>query len=956
MGDYREYRPKDMAAAILKVPNHSTIVDAEAQIDDTHGVAAVTVSATGTADNRTLHFRFTGLRGRDGDTAADEYDGVSDFPANGITGVIYIDTSTNVSYRWTGSGYVPIAMPLSMRGAANGLASLDQNGKVPSGQLPSYVDDVLEYANAASFPSGGESGKIYVALDSNIAYRWSGSSYVEISKSLALGETESTAYRGDRGREAYDHAQLRGSGFASGLYKIGTNSEGHVTSAERVSKGDITALGIPAQDTTYPDATQSAHGLMSAADKAKLDSVEEGANAYSLPEMSPTTRGGAKLEENGGLVLRDEKLGIGSLVQESDGTVHGGLAQVTARGHAEQVQTTGKNLLPNNATSQTINGVTFTVNADGSIKAVGTSTSSATFYPFEGSQSLADAQYVLTLGTNQTLKTGIKTSEQGWKADFGSGQLSGVLQVLWIQVASGTAVNTTIYPMLRLASITDDTYEPYSGGVPSPSPDWEQPIEVVRGHEVTGKTGRFVDLEVRDANDQLLSTTPIPLPSRGWVGSLPDGTADVLTLDGAGKVEWELKDAETTTAATDGITGTVGVDVLSTTGQIADGATVLYPLATPVIEDLGYIEDWPTDIPEGATITIPELDALGVKYFVDDSAGTLARQWYERASGESDASIDQRIELVESNIAMIESMTAKSNHAVNSYFMLDNVLRKATSAIASGEIISNSNSSPITVEQVITTLNNSVAALEKEVVFAITPSVSHRNIYRGKNLGTTLTTAQKAQIAAGTFDDLYVGDYWTINGRVYRIADIDYYYNSGDTAFTKHHLVIVPDASFGNGPMNDTNITTGAYKGSKMYTDASSVLNTARATIANDFGSALATHRIYLQNAVTNGYASAGEWTDSTVDLMNEPMVYGSYIFTPSGDGSIVPNRITVEKSQLALFRLNHRMINPGRYWYWLRDVVSGTFFAFVSRDGFAYYVGASTSNGVRPFFCIVGD
>lgn len=303
MGDYREYRPKDMAAAILKVPNHSTIVDAEAQIDDTHGVAAVTVSATGTADNRTLHFRFTGLRGRDGDTAADEYDGVSNFPTNGITGVIYIDTSTNVSYRWTGSGYVPIAMPLSMRGAANGLASLDQNGKVPSGQLPSYVDDVLEYANAASFPSDGESGKIYVALDSNLAYRWSGSSYVEISKSLALGETESTAYRGDRGREAYDHAQLRGSGFASGLYKIGTNSEGHVTSAESVSKGDITALGIPAQDTTYQDATQSAHGLMSAADKAKLDGIQQ-----DVPIMSPTTRGGAKLGT--GLLLDDEHLSV----------------------------------------------------------------------------------------------------------------------------------------------------------------------------------------------------------------------------------------------------------------------------------------------------------------------------------------------------------------------------------------------------------------------------------------------------------------------------------------------------------------------------------------------------------------------------------------------------------------------------------------------------------------------
>lgn len=250
-----------------------------------------------------------------------------------------------------------------------------------------------------------------------------------------------------------------------------------------------------------------------------------------------------------------------------------------------------------------------------------------------------------------------------------------------------------------------------------------------------------------------------------------------------------------------------------------------------------------------------------------------------------------------------------------------------------------------------------VSAIETfTALWNVTPEVSHKCVYRGASLGTSLTSEQKSKIADGSFDGLYVGDYWTINGRVYRIADINYYYNSGDTAFTKNHLVIIPDASFGSDKMNDTNITTGAYKGSKMYTDPSSVLNTARTTIANDFGSALATHRIYLQNTVTNGYASAGEWTDSTVDLMNEPMVYGSYIFTPAGNGSIVSNRYTVEKSQLALFRLNHRMINPGRYWYWLRDVVSSAFFAFVAGHGLADYGNASNSGGVRPDFCIVGN
>lgn len=145
------------------------------------------------------------------------------------------------------------AIPATEKGVNNGVAELDTNGKVPSSQLPSYVDDVVEVADYASLPSTGETGKIYVTLDDNKTYRWSGTAYVEISPSLALGETSSTAYRGDRGKTAYDHATESGraSTTASGLYKIGVTAEGHVASATPVQKSDITALGIPAQDTTY---------------------------------------------------------------------------------------------------------------------------------------------------------------------------------------------------------------------------------------------------------------------------------------------------------------------------------------------------------------------------------------------------------------------------------------------------------------------------------------------------------------------------------------------------------------------------------------------------------------------------------------------------------------------------------------------------------------------------------
>lgn len=137
------------------------------------------------------------------------------------------------------------AIPATDKGSAGGVAELDSGGKVPSSQLPSYVDDVLEYASVSAFPATGESGKIYVALDTNLTYRWTGSEYVNISQSLALGETSSTAYRGDRGKAAYDHAQAKGSAFTSGLYKITTNAEGHVTAAAAVTKSDIVALGIP---------------------------------------------------------------------------------------------------------------------------------------------------------------------------------------------------------------------------------------------------------------------------------------------------------------------------------------------------------------------------------------------------------------------------------------------------------------------------------------------------------------------------------------------------------------------------------------------------------------------------------------------------------------------------------------------------------------------------------------
>lgn len=236
---------------------------------------------------------------------------------------------------------------------------------------------------------------------------------------------------------------------------------------------------------------------------------------------------------------------------------------------------------------------------------------------------------------------------------------------------------------------------------------------------------------------------------------------------------------------------------------------------------------------------------------------------------------------------------------------------------------------------------------------------AHNAIYRGKSLGSTVTTAQYAAIKAGTFDDLYIGDYWTIGGVNYRIAAFDYYLNSGDTNCTTHHVVIVPDTYLYNAQMHNTssgswesgaaNTTAGGYVGSDMY---KSNLEQAKTTIKSAFSGHVLKHRIYLTNAVANGRASGGAWCDSEVDLMCEHMVYGSGIFSPVSDGSNVPNNYRVEKGQLPLFALEPSRICNRAAW-WLRDVITAALFAYVNGNGSANYTDASNSLGVRPAFCI---
>lgn len=226
-------------------------------------------------------------------------------------------------------------------------------------------------------------------------------------------------------------------------------------------------------------------------------------------------------------------------------------------------------------------------------------------------------------------------------------------------------------------------------------------------------------------------------------------------------------------------------------------------------------------------------------------------------------------------------------------------------------------------------------------------AAAHNCIYRGKNLGTSVTVEQYAAISSGKFTDLYIGDYWVINGVTYRIAAFDYYYNCGDTNFTKHHVVIVPDTSLYKAQMNTSNVTTGGYTGSAMY---KSNLAQAKTTIKAAFGSAhVLTKRELLTNAVNGNTPSGWAWFDSDVELMNEVQAYGSVAWgAHDGNGYNVASG----DGQFPLFMFDRTKLH-NREDYWLRDVASAANFSVVGYNGRADGYGASYSNGVRPAFCI---
>lgn len=241
---------------------------------------------------------------------------------------------------------------------------------------------------------------------------------------------------------------------------------------------------------------------------------------------------------------------------------------------------------------------------------------------------------------------------------------------------------------------------------------------------------------------------------------------------------------------------------------------------------------------------------------------------------------------------------------------------------------------------------------------------SHNCLYRGKLLGTSFTPEQQLAILKGTFEDMYIGDYWVINNIVYIIAAFDYWlYTGAGQQCTKHHAVIVPYfCMIKSAPLDSETTTDKGYTGIGFYsgTNADGTSNTARAECRNiiqaAFGeSHILIHRELFSTSAEEGKPTGDNWFDTDIDLMNEIMVYGHSCFAVnSNDGTNIPYNYTIDKTQLPLFRIKPDSITIRQH-YWLRDIASSTRFARVNTYGISdhNHIFNGSGTGIRPVFGI---
>ena len=265
-----------------------------------------------------------------------------------------------------------------------------------------------------------------------------------------------------------------------------------------------------------------------------------------------------------------------------------------------------------------------------------------------------------------------------------------------------------------------------------------------------------------------------------------------------------------------------------------------------------------------------------------------------------------------------------------------------------------------TVKDELTTINNTLTSMEAPINLLTSIPENHNNIFRGDDLFAKGYTIDDicAMISDGSFSDIYIGDYFTLSGTIenvpcfvkqtegtqtvtyntkFRVAGLDTYLNTGDTAFTKHHAVIVPDGVIGSNRMNSTNTTTGGYAGSFMHASVVPVYDA-------HFSEKLNNHLLEYRDSLSKSTSDSG-WYNIKTRLMSEPEVYGTRVFGTNYD-------IGTAYRKFPLFDLAPKYI-CNRNTYWLRAVNSSTFFAYVDGYGVAFYSNASYMFGVRPAFVI---
>ena len=380
--------------------------------------------------------------------------------------------STKPSYTASEVG----AIASTEKGANGGVAELDSNGKVPSAQLPSYVDDVEEYASLSDFPATGETGKIYIAKDTNKQYRWSGTAYVEISESLALGETSSTAYAGNKGKANAD---------AISAIKDGAtiDSFGDVETALGDYIQKSSTAGLVKNDGTI-DTTSYVSDISGKADK--VSSATSG-NFAGLDSNGNLTDSGSKasdfLTQHQDISGKQDK--TLSAQVEGQSTVEGALGALSSNkvSYADNGVLGAKNrlfttldILKTRNTAGTWNGneytyrnVKYTYNSDGTVTVTRLDTVSSTSY-FDYISGVSFKGYILngcpSGGSDSTYRMSFYSSNQPAFVDYGEGVeiTDDVLRVLRIYVAIGwnTTSPVTFKPMMRLNTDPDPTYQPYA--------------------------------------------------------------------------------------------------------------------------------------------------------------------------------------------------------------------------------------------------------------------------------------------------------------------------------------------------------------------------------------------------------------------------------------------------------------------------------------------------------------